>query len=61
MTVGRFDTEDAATTAALALKGKSYFLVISEVGVFELLEREDEESVWSLARTLPLGKMISEG
>lgn len=60
LTVGRFDTEDAATTAALELQGKSYFLVISEVGVFELLEREDEESVWSLARTLPLGKMISE-
>lgn len=54
MTVGRFDQERDAQQAARALEEKKYYLVVSELGLFEQVEEEG----WELLQALTLGSMI---
>ena len=56
LTVGRFSNEAEAARAASELREKSYFLVISEVGILE--QDAEEEGGWSVVRRLTLGEMI---
>ncbi|MEE9277016.1 MAG: 2'-5' RNA ligase family protein [Dehalococcoidia bacterium] len=57
LTAGRFSTQDDADRAVAELRDKSYFLVVTEVGILEA----DKESGWSVQRTLRLGNMIESG
>ena len=53
MTVGHFDSEREAGRAVTALQGKSYFLVVSQVGILEAQPSGD----WALERLVELGAM----
>jgi hypothetical protein len=57
LTVGRFARADEAVTAAEQLREKTYFCVISEVGMLEA----KEEGGWDLIRAVDLGSMIAPG
>lgn len=53
LTVGRFETEREAGRAVAALEGKTYFLVVSQVGILEA----QPSGGWALERSVELGAM----
>ena len=55
LTVGRFTRADEAAAAAKQLAGKSYFCVITEVGMLEA----DDDGGWTILHSAPLGSMLS--
>ena len=55
VTVGRFRREDEAVTAAQQLGDKSYFCVITQVGMLEA----NDDGGWDLIRAVELGSMIT--
>ena len=55
LTVGRFTREDEAVSAAEQLREKSYFCVITQVG---MLEANDDDG-WDLLQAVELGSMIT--
>ena len=60
LTVGRFRREAEALSAAESLAAQRYFLVVTHVGVFDVVDQPDGASSWSLRRTLPLGSMMAD-
>ena len=60
LTVGRFKREAEALRAAQALSTQRYFLVVTHVGVFDVVEQAEGPPGWSLRRSLPLGSMIAD-
>ena len=57
LTVGRFARADEAAAAAKQLAEKSYFCVITEVGMLEA----DDDGGWTILHRAPLGSMLSTG
>ncbi len=57
ITVGRFSREDEAAAAATQLRGKTYFCVMTRVGMLE----GDGEGGWQLVHSAELGSMITPG
>jgi 2'-5' RNA ligase len=55
VTVGRFRREDEAVSAAEQLGGKSYFCVVTQVGMLEA----DEDGGLSVLQAVELGSMLS--
>lgn len=55
VTVGRFRREDEAVTAAQQLGDKTYFCVITQVGMLE----SNEDGGWDLIRAVELGSMLT--
>ncbi|PZC47697.1 MAG: 2'-5' RNA ligase superfamily protein [Chloroflexi bacterium] len=55
LTVGRFPAERDAVSAAKQLREKSYFCVITQVGMLEA----DDDGGWSILHAAELGSMIS--
>lgn len=53
LTVGRFPHASDARQAAAELREKTYFLVVTQVGILE--ERDDR---WTVERTVDLGSMV---
>ena len=60
LTVGRFNREAEALSAAESLASQRYFLVMTHVGVFDHVEQAEGPSGWNLRRSLPLGSMMAE-
>ena len=53
--MGRFARADEAAGAAKQLATKSYFCVITEVGMLEA----DDDGGWTVLHTVQLGAMLS--
>ena len=60
LTIGRFRREAEALQAAQSLAAQRYFLVITHVGVFDIVDHDDAPNAWSLRRSLPLGSMMAD-